>query len=209
MTAYQEQELLINNVLKSLQARHIVSPKRRLEHIKEKPSRHPSFGVRLVRLGYPIVAYRFGNCTFDEGSLRFILLHEEKHVRSSLVWLIPMILFVAVSLQLVLRLLLLALGAEVDILASLLLLAAISCGSILALRHGETQADLWSARKLKSNFGIRTPSEVALRALTWPDEVGGRLGKAIRSLMRSATHPSKEERVARIARDVDADPSGG
>ena len=204
MTSCQKQDLLINRVLKDLQGRSIVSPRRRLTHMKEKPARHPSFYVRAVRLGHPIIAYRFGNCTFDEGGLRFILMHEEKHIRSPLSWLIPTIL-ISADMYLLLWLLSRTTAAEA-FLFSFVMFLAIWYGSMPLLRYGEAKADIWSAQKLKSEFGIHTPSEVALKALSWPDVVECRVRKVVKSLSVGPIHPSRAQRVARIVGEVDERP---
>lgn len=204
MIPYQEQEALINRVLKDLQDRSIVSAKRKLAHMKQKPNRRPSFYVRVARLGHPVVAYRFGNCAFDESGLRFILMHEERHVISPWCWLGAVILIGMGAIAVLLRLSLFT--SFVDNLVSLLILFVVWYGSMPILRYGEVQADLWSARKLKSDFGIHTPSEIALKALTWPRAKESRIRRILRFLFYSATHPSISKRVARIARDVDEPP---
>ena len=203
MTSHQGQDDLINRVLKNLQERSIVSPKRRLAHMKEKPARRPSFYVRAVRLGHPMIAYRFGNRTFDEGSLRFILMHEEKHIQSPLSWIVPTAL-ISTDLVFLVRFLLMA--ATYDFLVSLGMFLAVWYGSMPLLRHGEVRADLWSARRLRTDFGIRAPSEVALQALSWPEVVESRVRKVFRSVTVGPIHPSVAQRVARIAEEVDERP---
>jgi hypothetical protein len=119
-------------------------------------------------------------------------------------WLIPTIL-ILIDIYFLLWLIPLMAAAKAFLIAFVILLA-IWYGSIPLLRYGEVRADIWSARKLKSDFGVRTPSEVVLKALDWPDVVESRLRKAVRSLTIGPIHPSVEERVERIAKEVDEHP---
>ena len=201
MVQHDSQENLIRRVLSELQERLLVNKKRKLVHRKESPVYRPAFHVKINFPFRPSIAYRFGNCAFDEDSLRFILLHEEKHIRSPFSWMMPTAL-ITVDVYVLVQLLV-QLAAAQAFLMAFFILGAIWYGSMPLLRYGEVRADLWSAQKLKSDFGIRAPSKVAFKALDWPDALESRTRKAIRQVILGAIHPSKAKRVARIAEEVD------
>jgi len=177
-------------------------------------------GERLVSLGgestkgYPnfcagkihhrTIYYRLGNGSFDADSLRFILLHEQRHLTGFRDW------FAYLSIGIAWAMIFAYLQSAVHLLpqwSSPLVLPATWYCSMPFLRMGETRSDLWAARQLKTKFGIDRPSRVASKALTWPPLPMTRARQVLRFLVRRVLHTnyyqSVKDRVARIARDVD------
>lgn len=203
MTPAEGTEPSIESVLNDLKSRGLVDPKRRLVHLKEKNVKRPVIYVRVNLISRPIIAYRFGRFHFSTNSLRFILLHEEKHVRLLWITILPIVLLFTADMTVAGWFSGVAPPFNSSVFLLLLLLISIY-PSVFVFRCGEIRADLWSAQNMRDAFGIQLPSEVARQALTWANGVGW--PRRVLRLVFGRIHPTAEERVRRIAQKVDANP---
>ena len=201
-----QQEDLIKHIFRELQDLGLVRPGERLVSLGgESTNVHPDFCAGKIH--YRTVYYRLGNGSFDSDGLRFILLHEQRHLTGFRDW------FAYLSIGIAWVAIFAYLQSVVHLLpqwSSLLALPATWYCSMPFLRWGETRSDLWAALQLKEKFGIGRPSIVAFKALEWPPIPMNRSRKIIRFLALRVFHtnyyPSVEKRVERIAKEVDEHP---
>lgn len=203
-----QQEELIKRVFRELQDSGLVRPTHRLRRFKnDGPDRYPEFHAGTYH--FRTIYYGFGNCSFDADSLRFILLHEERHLRGMRDWFAYLFNVIGWTSLFIYLALFRNLQPPWSSLA-VLIVPATWYGSMPFLRIGETRSDLWAARHMKAEFGIARPSEVALKAMTFPPREMSRAQRVLRNILFDALHadyhPPLKKRIERIAREVDNDP---
>jgi len=201
-----QQEDLIKRVFQELQDRGLVRSTHHPESYKEDgPGRSPQFHAGTIH--FRSIFYRFGNCTFDENSLRFIILHEERHQKGIRDWYAFLFNWVFWTILFVYLRFSWNLQPPWSDLTLLIIIPASWYSSMPFLRMGETRSDLWAARQLKSKLDVPRPSEVVQRALTFPPIERSRLEKLLRRILFNVVfadyHPPLEKRVARIKKEVD------
>lgn len=200
-----EQEDLLREVFRDLQGRRLVQPNRKLVPFKRGERDSPKFHAGILHRQH--IYYWLDNHVFEPDGLRFILLHEERHLRgylSQTAYLLSMIGWASLFVYLIL---IGYLRESPWSLLQILLVPAVWYTAMPFLRIDEYRCDLWAAKQMKDELGIVRPSEVVRMTMTFKMRDLTRAQRASRFFAQRVLHidyhPPLEKRVARIASEID------
>jgi len=170
------------------------------------------------RIHHFTIYFRLGTYSPDSDELRFILLHEEGHLRTPEFWQVYIAALVVVTMS-IFRAIVpnfpITQWWDIPWMILLFLIIAIFSWKICLpiLRLDEYRADRWASMELKAKYGVSKPSTLLHRTLSslnasrrslnrYRERVAGRYW-AIMLRIFGDPHPTDEQRVRRIAEIVD------
>lgn len=199
------QEDLLREVFRDLQNRRLVQPTRKLVPFKRGERNYPNFHAGMLHRQN--IYYWLDNHAFDADGLRFVLLHEERHLRgylSQTAYFLSMIGWASFFVYLILTG---HLRESPWFLLQILLVPAVWYTAMPFLRIDENRCDLWAAKQMKDKLGIVRPSEAARRAMTFKKRdltCAQRVSLFFASrIFHIDYHPPFRKRIARIEREID------
>jgi len=199
-----EQEALLLHTFHELQEMGLIASTRRLYPFKHGNKHCPHFQAALVRRSR--IYYWLNDSKLERDGLRFVLLHEERHLRGYLSSTAYFVSFIAWTSFLLYLYLTVHFPEKLWAVVALLYLVGLWYSMMPYLMIDERRSDLWATRCLKNRFGVACPSRVVAKAMDFPPLLlspEDRLIMRVKKALHTDYHPTKEKRIELIAREVD------